>query len=337
MTATRSSPWGCVALSAALLAPGVSRAANADDYEAVIARAVGARDHAFESGRAEDWQTALDLFASAIAIRSTAEANFEWAGAADQLAFEDEAYAAYDEALRLGLSGRAEGRARAFLSSHLAQVGWLAVAGPAGSSLFVGARLRGVLPLAHPLVVLQGVVRVRAEHPMLPPWEATVFVEAGHTTPLEIAQIPAAPPLRPRPPEPRVEREPLRRLRHPTWALPVVVGGGALAAAGAATIVITTILINGEQLSLERNCDVWQGSSCQYTTGDKLRAAQANADRIATFEVLRGVAIGGVALGAVATVAGAWWPVGSGGATAATRTEIRLSRTEWKVEWRTTF
>ena len=339
MAATRRRSRGrWAALSAALLASGVCRPANADDYESVIARAVGARDHAVESGRAEDWQAALDLFASAITIRSTAEANFEWAGAADRLTFVDEAYAAYDEALRLGLSGRAGERARAFLSSHLAQVGWLAVAGPAGSSLYVGTRLRGVLPLAHPLIALQGLVHVRARHPMLPPWEATVFVEAGHTTPLEIVPIGAAPPLRTALPEPRrVEREPLRRLRHPPWGLPAVIGGGALAVAGAATVVITTILMNEEQRSLDRNCDVFQGSSCLYTTGDKLRAAQANVDRIATFDAVRGVAIGGAALGAVATVVGAWPSGGSGGATAATHTEIRLSRTEWMAEWRTTF
>jgi hypothetical protein len=190
---TRTS-W--VALSTVALRIVLTTPAFADSYDSAIARGVAARDRALETGSVEDWQQALDLFAEAVDLKPTKEAKFEFAGVAVRLHLEDEAFAAYEEALGLGLQGRAEERARAFVEAHGLEVARLDVAGPAGTMVYVGSRRRAVLPLSRPLVVSAGALLVRLEPPGSRPWEAKISIEAGKTTSLK-PELAAPPDLGP--------------------------------------------------------------------------------------------------------------------------------------------
>jgi hypothetical protein len=181
-TAQRRRPWIVVACAALHLAGAT--AARADSYDAAIARGVAARDRALDSGSAEDWEVALDLFTQAIELRPTKEAKFEFAGVAARVHLEDEAYAAYEEALELGLAGKAQEWARAFLREHRLDVARLDLVGPIGTTVAVGGRPRGVLPLARPLVVAAGAVLVHLETPRAKRWEARISLPAGETSTL---------------------------------------------------------------------------------------------------------------------------------------------------------
>jgi hypothetical protein len=96
--------------------------AFAQEYESALLDGVAARDRALETGKEGDWQRALQHFARARQARSTKEAEFEYAEAALRVNLWSEAYAAYEAALALGLQGKAETRARAFLSARAAEV-----------------------------------------------------------------------------------------------------------------------------------------------------------------------------------------------------------------------
>jgi hypothetical protein len=308
--------------------------ARADSYDSAIARGVAARDQALDTGSMEHWQQAVDLFEAAAAIRLTKEAKFEFAEAAARLRLDDEAIEAYRAALALGLRGKAEERARAFIAEHEQAMSALKVEGPAGTTLYVGGRKRGVLPLGQPIVIQSGRLLVRLEPPRYREWQQTISVEPGALVSLdpELTREPeAAGPLQgPSPSEPRGAGS-------TRWAMPALIGGASLALAGAATIVVTSVLLPHQQQTLEDNCVVLQGGQCVATTGGRLNAAQSAADQVVLLQGLRWAGVGGAGVGVAMAVAGVWRIVtGRRDAAPAVGLEWETAKGQWGVSWRGT-
>jgi hypothetical protein len=281
--------------------------AYADTYEALLVRAVVARDRALDTGTAQDWQEALILFQSVVEVRPTKEAKFEFAEAAQHLHLDDEAYAAYRDALDLGLRGRAEERARSYVLAHLHDMAELNIEGPNRTLVFIADRRRAVLPLLAPLVVSAGVVRVRLQTPEAREWQGVATIAPGTLTTLH----PDFAPDGARAPESilpggakAVAEDDSRSRSAPRWALPVALAGAGLALAGGVAIVLTSIQRNDEQALLSRDCAVFRGNDCALATPTKVNSAQAEADQIAGLETARGIAIGATAAGLVAIAAG---------------------------------
>jgi hypothetical protein len=312
--------------------------ARADSYDSLIVRGVAARDRALETGSIQDWQQALDLFAMAADLHPTKEAKFEFAEAAGQLHLDDEACAAYGEALELGLRGKAEQRAHAFIESHAGQMAGLAVEGPPGTTVYITDRRRGVLPLAGPILVSAGMLRVRLVPPRFREWEATISVEAGKTTPLRADLIPETDGA-PAPGSMVLKSSTTERVAPPArWAWPVLAGGGAATLAGAAAIAVTTVLRDQQQRSLERDCVVLQGSQCVSTTADKQTPAQAIANRIATLDGERWAAIGVTAVGSAAVSVALLQLLRSGShRDPSGGAGVHLTKTEMVLDWQGEF
>ena len=319
----------------------LARTAQADGYDSVIESAVAARDRARESGEARDWQTALNLFALAVDLKPTKEAKFEFAEAASELRIFDEAFTAYEDALALELTGKAEERARAFIAEHAQALGVLELTGPVGTRVRVNGRLRGVLPMSRPLAVLPGVRLLEAEAVGFIPWQREVNVDPGSRQALlldllaEHAMAPQPPktalPSPPRADEPPA-KEPVR------WGLPTLVTGSAVAAAGIAGAIVTTVLVADRRNALEANCIILRDDACESTLPSRLDAAQSAADDIATLETVRWISMGTAVLGAGAAVLGAL-RLGSEREPKPPRREVLLhfSRRDIAIEWRGAF
>ncbi len=149
-------------LAAILCALTLARVARADEYDATFTRAIAAKERALDKNDPAAFEEALELFQQADRIRSTKEAKYELASAAARLRQDDLAVEGYAAALELGLGGTAAEKARAFVDQKRAEMATLTVTGPEGTELYVGARRRGILPLARPIVVFAGKARIRA-------------------------------------------------------------------------------------------------------------------------------------------------------------------------------
>jgi hypothetical protein len=331
-----------VAVLTVLLVFAAVRPALADGYDSVIGSAVAARDRARESGEARDWQAALDLFALAVDLRPTKEAKFEFAEAASALEIYDEAFAAYQDALALELGGKAAERARAFIAERAAELGFLDVTGPAGTRLRVDGRMRAVLPLARPLVVLPGARRLQAEAVGFLPWQRELNVDRGAPRALALDLEPepmAAPPApktiappRAEPQKPAPSSKPLR------WGLPALVAGSGAAAAGIAGTIVTTVLITDRRKTLEANCVVLRNDGCESTLPSRRSAAQSAADDIATLEAVRWISAGAAVLGTGAAVLGAFRLGSEREPKTSTRDVVfHFSSRAVEIEWRGTF
>ena len=284
--------------------------ARAESYEQALARGVAARDRAQETELPGDWQRALEGFGEALQQNPTKEARFEWAAAAAQLHLDDEAFAAYEQALAQGLSGRAAQLAKAFLDAHATEMARLALAGPAGAEVFVRGRRRGVLPLAEPLVVSAGSVPLAVRLAGHRAFERELELARQETTSLEVelleanAPVEAAPakpePIQTPPQEPRAPLV-IRREGPPAWALPTAIGAGALVLAGASAVVVSSLRLPGERETLEANCAVEpEGDQCDRAANPEERdRAQTAADDIATLKAVRWGGVAGLGVGVV--------------------------------------
>jgi hypothetical protein len=166
---------GAVLFLTALLG---AKDARADAYDDTLREGVAARDRARESDNTADWKHALTLFARAVAERDTLEARFELAEAASELGQNAVAFESYELSLDRGLSGKAAEIASAFMAAHEDEVARLELVGPAGSIVFVNGQRRAELPLARPLVVPAGRVRLGLVAPRATPWEQAVYFDA---------------------------------------------------------------------------------------------------------------------------------------------------------------
>lgn len=330
-----------VSLTVLFCAALLPRLALGDAYQAVLARALAARDRALDADTPAAWNETLNLFAIAVDLQPSKETKFEMGAAASHLNLVDEAYAAFAEALDEGLEGRAATKAREFIHTYVSSIAVLQVDGPAGATVYVRSRRRGVLPLRAPLIVSSGVFFVRVEAPGLPPWEREISIGGATSTMALHVTLPppetplAIPSVMPaQVPSIDSRNSPPRRDR---WAWPALVGGAAVATAGAATVVVATLALPEARARLARNCPNASGDECRSTTSAMLPAAQSAANDVVTLRNVRWIGIGATALGvAMASISAAalLWPGGPAPESGAT---ISFSGEGLELQWQARF
>lgn len=294
---------------------GLTQPAAADAYDAMLARAIAAKERALDTHDPADWEDALQLFIQADRIRSTKESKYELASAAARLRQDDLAVEAFETALALGLEGAARDKARAYVDEHSAQMGRLEVSGPAGAELWVGTRQRGTLPLGRPLVVFAGPNRVRVAHAGREA-RAELTIAAGASARIDLAKLlatpeapstaaptPEPPPPRAQPPKPATPRETPETDdgRAHAWAL--LIGGAGTAVLGGAFAIGASSSIDTRRERLAELCAVQHDpDECTSAEPGQRDAAQSEVDAIATWKAVR---IGGyIGLGVGAAAAG---------------------------------
>jgi hypothetical protein len=309
----RSSRLGHAAVLVAVAA--LATPALADAYDAMLARAIVAKERAQDSNDPASWEDALALFQQVDRIRSTKETKYELGSAAARLRQDDLAVEAFESALALGLAGGARDKARAFVDEMRPQMARLEIVGPEGAEIWVGLRQRGALPLGRPLVVFAGEARVRMVHEGRE-LKRAIHLEMGDHQRLDLslpASAPpptaAAPPSEPAapasavaaPPSPPVGPAPERDGSSLGWAL--LVAGSATAIAGGAFVIGSGATIDSRSERLAELCAVPSGAdSCATAEPGQRDAAQTEVDAIATWKTVR---IGGwIGLGVGAAAAG---------------------------------
>jgi len=321
-----------VAVFCLALATACPSTARADGYDSAVARAAAARDRALETGSARDWREALELFGAALEFNPTMEAKFEYAEAAIRLDLDDEAFGAYADALELGIAGKARERAQTFVNEHEHSLGRLALAGPAGTRVYLDERKRGTLPLARAIPVVPGVHKLHADATTFRPFEREITVTADQTTTLTLELEPAsAPALAPHalPPDaPRPVKD-ARASSGGNWATPVLIAGGALLAGGVAIIVATTANIAKKHDELEATCVVLEDNVCRATTAEDVSKAQTIGNDILAAKGLRWAGVGATVIGLGA--------VGVSLFEIATRKDEKKGQQSARVEVSTTF
>ncbi len=285
-----------LALTIVLAMPLSALPARADAYDAAMARAVAAKEKAIDANDITSWEEALRLFEEADALRSTAESQYEIAGAAAHLKEDDVAVQAYEASIALGLSGKPKEKAQAFLDQNVPAMARLGVVGPAGAAVYVGTRRRGTLPLPRPLVVFAGSVKLRVVSGAKQTQE-DVTLKAGESRTLE-AKLDVEPPPKGPPPAPPVARpveDTGSGARTLGWTL--IVSGGLVAVAGLGTGLYASSSVASHRDALAALCDKPLGTDdCAESKAGKRVEAQDEVDAIATMKGVR--VVGYVALSA---------------------------------------
>jgi hypothetical protein len=293
--------------------------ANADAFDAALARAIAAKERAMDSNDPASWEDALLRFQEADGLRATKETKYELGLAAAQLRQDDLAVESYEAAIDLGLEGGALDKARAFLLEHRPAMGRLDVQGPESTVVAVGQRRR-TLPLERPMVLFPGSHSVRARVNGREV-TATVRVEAGGKAVLDLAaatrqEKPAEAGIEPRTEHAavgggnRAPVKPTERDHSLAWAL---VGSGAgLAVVGGGTVLGTTWALGSRRDELADLCaESSDEDSCQFAHPGRQTEAQSKVDAIATMKAVRtggwiglGVGAGLAAIGGVLLLGG---------------------------------
>jgi hypothetical protein len=306
--------WGLVVLLAAATA-------HADAYDAAMAQGAAAKEHALDVNDAASWEEALTRFLDADALRATKESKYEIGFAAAHLREDDLAVQAYEQAIGLGLSGPAQSKAAAFIADQSPKLARVSVKGPAGATVIVGRRRRGVLPLAAAIVVFPGVVRVRVTT-ATGTVDKDVEVKEGAIGELDFStvapapstSVTAAPSASASAPPPIVDAPPPVVSPKPAsngvgWTF-VAIGGG-VALASAITFGISAATISGRRDALSQSCDHPDGDRCVSTADFKRDDAQSDSNALATWKPIRtisaigfGVGLAVVAIGIVDLVGG---------------------------------
>lgn len=125
-----------------------------------VLEAITAKERAMDSGKTEDWKSALRLFRDAHQIRPSAETAYEMGVAASALHQDDLAFEAYSEALELGLTDVAYEKATRFLAAHRPRLAWIQVRCASGSRVLIRGIERGHVPLERAVVALPGLASV---------------------------------------------------------------------------------------------------------------------------------------------------------------------------------
>lgn len=286
--------------------------ATADEYDALLARAIAAKERALDTNDPAAWEDALSLFQQADRIRSTKESKYELGGAAARLRQDDLAVEAYESALALGLEGAARDKAQDYINQKKDGVGRLELDGPAGAEVFIGTRQRGTLPLGRPLVVFAGKRRVRVVHgqreQVLEVDIAAGKQQGADFTPLFAEPAPIAPPPPTPPPSSASKPEgptvtPLPTDDERTLAWTLLIAGGGTAVIGLGFVIGASSSIDTRRERLAELCADPDGEDgCTTAQPGQREAAQSEVDSIATWKAVR---IGGwVGLGVGAAAAG---------------------------------
>jgi len=285
-----------------------SSLARADEYDAALTRAVAAKERALDTNDPADWQQALDLFAKAVRVRATKEAEYELGGAAARLRQDDLAVEAYESSLALGLQGSAADKARAFIAEKGPDMGRLVVTGPAGAEVWLADRPRGTLPLSRPIVVFAGQRSIRV---LLGERVVTrdVVVGRGASVSLDVGGLLEAPPASPAAtapppllPPPRADVPPAERTGPSPAAWPLTIAGGSLALLSGATVLLAGSNLSSHRDRLATSCAVLDGTdACREAKPGQRTEAQDEVDSIATWNSVRTGGFVGLGVGLVAT------------------------------------
>jgi len=297
-----------VALVALLSVTAIAPPSFADAYDAAMARAVVAKEKAADSNDPAAWDEALRLFEEADAIKSTKDTKYELAGAASRLKEDDVAVEAFEEAIKLGLTGKAKEKAQAFINAHIGAMGRIDVKGPSGSVLAIGARRRGSLPRG-PLVVFAGTVKLRATSNNVV-IDESVTVKEGATESIDLAPKFAAASAPASTTKPTAAPVPAGSPTVPLsdtgasartlgWSL--IVGGGALLVGSGAGLIVASAGLRSRRDSLADHCAIpttGDPDQCSVPKKDQDAAAQSDNDAIATWKGVRTASLitGGVGL-----------------------------------------
>lgn len=328
-------PLGFMLFTLALASP-----AWGDGYDSAVSRAAAARDRALETDSGKDWQEALELFGAAIEFNPTMEAKFEYAEAAVRLKLDDEAFAAYADALELGIAGKARERAQAFVAEHEHTLGRLVLQGPSGARVYIDERKRGTLPLGRAIPLSAGAHRLHVDATSFRPLEREIRVAADETTTLTLALEPAwrppvaqtaLPPPAPPPPAPEASQS-------GGWVMPVMVGGGALFVGGVVTIIGTSTALTSKRADLDEECAVIENDECQATTAPHVTTAQSIGNDILALKNLRWVGVGAAVVGVGAVGVGLYELASRrGGTTTHQSARLEISGAFTGVRWQHDF
>jgi hypothetical protein len=296
---------------ASILAIAISTAslpARADAWESAMAAGAAAKERALDSNSPADWNEALDDFLQADALRETKESKYELAFAASHVKADDLACEAYERALELGLTGPARETARAFVAEHAPAMARVTVIGPAGATVHVSGRNRGVLPLKAPLVLFAGAVKLRVTTASGETSEHALELKAGETRSLDVSP-PKPTPAKPAPPPPA----PLRDEGGRTLAWTATIAGASLVVVGATFYVIAQKTIADRRIDLDTHCqtrlasDPDQCTQVYYGDDANVSRVQQAGDDILTFKAVRTASVISMSVGAIATAFGVGW------------------------------
>lgn len=299
--------------AALLLTPALGLA---DAYDAAFARAIAAKERALDENDPAAWEEALDRFEQADRLRATPECKYELAQAALRLRQDDLAVEALQAALELGLVGAARDKAQAAVDERLPKLARLALRGPERTEVRVRGRVRGVLPLARPLLLFAGDSRIelRRDGQRV---ERVVALSGGATSELDVSDAfgaappppapwaPAAPPWTPPPAEPRPADPSVDRTGH--WLLGVGLG---VAVSGVVTAIAAQSAVTSSRSSLASRCARLDGTdACAVANPGERDRAQSDVDAIATYKSVRLTGYLATGVGTATAIIGiALWP-----------------------------
>jgi hypothetical protein len=295
----------------ALFALGIvlasANVAFADEYDATFTRAIAAKERALDLNDPAAFEQALELFQQADRIRATKESKYELGSVASRLRQDDLAVEAYEASLALGLEGTAADKARAFVQEKQGEMGRIAVTGPAGAELYVGARRRASLPLERPLVVFAGKVRLRAvlggrevrrEVAVAQSQDGSLDLGPDFAAqPVASTPVPTyTPPIFTHPPPP--DETPPRS--GPDAADVLTIGGASVAVISLGTLILAYTQLSTHRDRLKEVCAVPRGEDeCDKANTGERAAAQDEVDSIATYKTLRTASYVGLGAGLV--------------------------------------
>ncbi|HEY4157184.1 MAG TPA: hypothetical protein VGM29_03770 [Polyangiaceae bacterium] len=313
---------GARVLALALL---LASSAWADGFDAALRRAVAAKELALDHDEPAAWLETLRAFQDADAIHSTPETKYELGGAAAHLKQADLAVESYEAAVALGLQGAALSHAQEYLAQNAANMAHVSLRGSAGAEVRVDGAPRGRLPLARPLTVFAGAVKLEVVELDGTRQARALTLRAQETQELDLSVGPlaanAAPPsatnstANAAPPSatnstPAQSATPSAPIAG--WVL--LVSGGAVLTAGVVLLPVAQGKLGDARGELAGLCLVRAGSdACTTPQTGQRDAAQSQVDRIATWKAWR---------------AGAWAGVGTGAALATTGLLLVLGRHE---------
>jgi hypothetical protein len=338
------SRWRACAAGACALLMSWSSLGLADEYDALVTRAVAAKERARETNDPGQWLEASQLFQQADAMRSTPETKYELGYAAEHLRQVDLAVELYETCLEQGITGRARDHARAFVDQHVASLGRLELAGAAGTTVRIGGLVRGTLPMPRPILVFPGKVRLELVDPGGSERARTVDVRAGEVSRVDVAASevkasPSSPPTAPATaaphPPPASPAAPIEQRSSSTGVgLGLLITGSVLVVASGTTLVVAGQQLESTRQHLASVCKTSVSTDqCLYAGDEAARAqAQSDADAIATWKAVRTGAFVGLGVGLVSAGVGALlWGTNRGKAKPPMQAKLELGPRGWSL------
>jgi hypothetical protein len=312
---SRGTPARYSGVAAALFALCLVAAgpAQADEYDALLTRAVAVKERALSANDPATWLEASSLFQQADAMRSTPETKYELAFAAEHLRQHDLAVELYQLCLEQGISGRARAHARQFVDQYAASMARLELRGEAGTTVSIGGVLRGTLPLDRPMVVFPGRVTLAITDPRGARRTRMVELRSSELSRLDVQEPTAAPaPPASTPPKqasaptalatapPPRPREVVESSGSNGLGVGLLVTGAVVAVASGVTLLVANKNLDSARDHLATTCtDLLGTDRCHQTSPAWAVQAQSDVDAISSWKAVRVGAYIGLGVGLV--------------------------------------